>query len=331
MANQGHSLASQCLLCREDLLEPTEEHIFPESVGGTLVTREVCKPCNDYLGSDVDAPMVNTFLVQAIRLCFGLEGKGAVPNPFKKGKLQADSQQHVHVRLDESGNLMPILVPRVERSGDKVRITVDASDKDDLLEIVNKVRRRASLEPLTQAQVDAGSQVQNLGQVPIEVPFTQDTAAHYRGLIKIAYELGARWLGPTFLDDSCASILRDCLMDRDYTGPDSTKHPIRGRICLANEMPEVDFWAATEPRSNFAFTQEANGRISCIVQLLGAFRACIVLSEDAGRYPAYEHMFYAEDPVSKSKRESTFIEECNRLDATGSLGDILDKLGDQPG
>lgn len=325
MADREHSPTPRCLICLGDLLAATEEHIFPEAVGGTLVTQEVCKPCNDYLGSDVDAPVVGTFLVQIIRLCLGLEGKGAIPNPFKRGTLQTDPKQIVHVRLNTSGELVPVMVPRVERSGDKAIITVDASEKENLLKIANKVRERASLKPLTQEEVEAACDVQNLGQVHIEIPIVQDTFAHYRGLIKIAYELGARWLGSAFLDDGCAQLLRDCLRDRDYTGPDSAKYPIRGKICLANEMPELDFWAATEPRANLAFTQEADGRISCVVQLLGAFRACIVLSDDAGRYPGYEHMFYAEDPVTKNKRESTFIDECNRLDDAGDLGNILDK------
>lgn len=317
----------RCIFCLEDLLHPTEEHVFPESVGGTLVTNQVCKLCNDYLGSDVDAPLVNTFLVQAIRLCLGLEGKTGTPNPLVKGALAANPKQAVHLPLDSEGKFVPILLPRVERSEGKARISVDASQKDSLLKIVNKVRERASLAPLTQADVDAGSQVANLGRVAIEVPLKHDLTAPYRALIKIAYELGVRWLGPAFLDDPGAVPLRACLMDRGYSGPDDKKHPINGRIGFANEIAEMDFWKSTEPRANIAFTQEAEGRIGCCVQVLGAFRGCIILSNDAGRYGGYDHMFYAEDPVTNGSRESTFLEECVRLDDAGGLGELLDELG----
>jgi len=45
---------SCCILCNEST-DLTREHIIPQQIGGKLWARFLCKPCNDLLGSDVEA------------------------------------------------------------------------------------------------------------------------------------------------------------------------------------------------------------------------------------------------------------------------------------
>jgi len=42
-----------CIFCRDKTIS-TDEHIVPEFVGGSLIIQEVCKPCNDKIGSDFE-------------------------------------------------------------------------------------------------------------------------------------------------------------------------------------------------------------------------------------------------------------------------------------
>lgn len=44
----------RCILCRSTG-QMTEEHIIPESLGGRLYARFLCKPCNDKLGHSIEA------------------------------------------------------------------------------------------------------------------------------------------------------------------------------------------------------------------------------------------------------------------------------------
>lgn len=44
---------TRCILCLKDE-PPTDEHIIPGQIGGKLVARFLCKPCNDRLGHQVE-------------------------------------------------------------------------------------------------------------------------------------------------------------------------------------------------------------------------------------------------------------------------------------
>jgi hypothetical protein len=52
----------RCFFCLEER-EPTEEHVFPHAIGGTLTIDRVCKPCNDFLGAKVDVLLTNHELI----------------------------------------------------------------------------------------------------------------------------------------------------------------------------------------------------------------------------------------------------------------------------
>ena len=43
-----------CIFCKKDR-KPSEEHIIPRNVGGSIITYQVCEVCNPILGSEVDS------------------------------------------------------------------------------------------------------------------------------------------------------------------------------------------------------------------------------------------------------------------------------------
>jgi hypothetical protein len=48
----------KCIFCLNER-EPSVEHVFPDAIGGTWTTDRVCKPCNDWLGSNVDVELTD--------------------------------------------------------------------------------------------------------------------------------------------------------------------------------------------------------------------------------------------------------------------------------
>jgi len=45
-----------CIFCQENK-QPSEEHIIPENIGGSVITYQVCKSCNSTLGSYADSEL----------------------------------------------------------------------------------------------------------------------------------------------------------------------------------------------------------------------------------------------------------------------------------
>ena len=85
-----------CVSCLKECV-PSEEHIFPESLGGTLVFYDVCKKCNDYFGHSVDIWLIEHWLIQGQRMSKGLRGKsGKVPNTLANGTLGDNEKIHTY-------------------------------------------------------------------------------------------------------------------------------------------------------------------------------------------------------------------------------------------
>ena len=54
----------KCIICKEERNE-SDEHIIPEALGNKkLITKRVCKDCNNRLGYNVDDYLVNHPLVK---------------------------------------------------------------------------------------------------------------------------------------------------------------------------------------------------------------------------------------------------------------------------
>src|SRR5208283_4444094 len=91
----------RCLFCLEER-EPSVEHVFPDAIGGTLVIDRVCKPCNDWLGANVDVLLTNHKAILAKRAQFGLgERSGKAVNPWKRvfgdGSLASDPELKIQL------------------------------------------------------------------------------------------------------------------------------------------------------------------------------------------------------------------------------------------
>src|SRR5687767_787914 len=110
----------RCIFCRFDKPDHqfSIEHVFPESLGGTLTTADVCKDCNDRLGHSVDTTLTQHKLIQMARMTLGLAGKtGQVPNPIERGVLRDDPDHKLVYKVDPAASPTQLYtVPRVTRN-----------------------------------------------------------------------------------------------------------------------------------------------------------------------------------------------------------------------
>ena len=55
----------KCIFClnKFDDSKKTEEHVFPEAIGGSFSIFNLCKPCNDKLGANADSHLINNLFI----------------------------------------------------------------------------------------------------------------------------------------------------------------------------------------------------------------------------------------------------------------------------
>jgi hypothetical protein len=312
----------RCIFC----LEPnppsgfTEEHVFPEAVGGTLIIDVVCTTCNNTLGHTADVAVTDHALVAIQRQAFRLAGKsGKVPNPLARATLASDPTQKLRVTVDPKTGEQDIhVVTSVETEtiapGEAVMsIRIDARDVGNLGTIVNKALRRRGAPTLSQEQIDAlPLNFRKTERPPVNVPLTIGVAGYHRGLMKIAYELAWRWLGDSYVDNPVAVRLRAFISDPEVTIDSLNKHKIRAKMHLAPPKSLVDYWP--EERDHLvAFTVRSGGLLYITVSVLGAVSGTVALTSSLGEFAECETRFISINPLSGVIRESSFEDEVHSL------------------
>lgn len=311
----------RCIIC---LIEqpPSEEHIFPESIGGSLVTQRVCKPCNDLLGANADAPLVNSLPVRMARNLHKIKGGSEkLPEVFGEGVLDDETEQRVRVTTDPNTGAIDVrLHPKITSGtkGDEIRI--DARDIHRLPTIVARLRKRRGLPELTDEQLqDEIARLMSVAErgqitgVPVKHSKLVDTREFARGLAKIAYQLGHRYLGEAYLEDPVAANLRN------YVTGKGDHSSTRGKVLFGSGADEFPFrmWADDKTR-HIAFITKAESGVAAGIRIFDVYNAVFPLSDSATRYPATtasepHGYFISIDPVTGSSTESTFAEEVARF------------------
>jgi hypothetical protein len=313
----------RCIFCLQEKTEAqfSDEHVFPEAIGGTMLIRTVCKPCNDYLGHSIDAHLTNHWFVQTQRLALGIKGKAKkVPNPLATGTLSDDATQKLVYVLNADGQPEELyVVPNISREKmpdgrEKISMRVDASDRDKIPGMVNKMRLRAGMSPLTKEEEDriSATPSQRVDQPWMSVDLAIDLKEYQRAILKIAYELACTWLGPAYLNDPAGEALRNCIR---HAAPDSdwaVAHPIRGRVEMTGGKLTFPFWTS-EQFSHIAFIAPGIGELTCYVRIFQTFEGLVQVSGSGTQYSGFLGRFISVDPRTGVRRESSFSEELDRL------------------
>jgi hypothetical protein len=198
----------RCIFCLEEKVG-NEEHVFPLAIGGCLMTKRVCEGCNSKLGTSIDAPLTDHLLVVVRRAELGIAGRGGVPDAFRQilgdSVLASDPSHRLRATVDpNTGKLdirtVPSSSPQQLPDGTTAkRLVLDERDIDGLGDIIQKIRRRNNLSPLSPEEIDQLKQNARDNLAVIENPkailnIRIDTHRFMRGIVKICYELAFLWL-----------------------------------------------------------------------------------------------------------------------------------------
>jgi hypothetical protein len=180
--------------------------VFPLAIGGCLSIDRVCELCNSALGSRVDAALSDNFIVRTRRAELRLAGNSGVPPAMHEiflgaHELDTDPGQRIKVTFNEkTGQLDLRHLPRVSDSvmpdgSTALRITVDDRDFGEIPKIIQKVRQRHGLPPLSKEHLaeeveKATASVVKNPSFRVERSYSSDYLRH--AMIKIAYELAFR-------------------------------------------------------------------------------------------------------------------------------------------
>ncbi len=306
-----------CIFCLRDVPHEqlTDEHIFPESIGGKLVlTKEVCSSCANHLGHTIDAGLCNHTFIKFARMIHKVSGKtGYIPNPLNRGTLTDNQDIKVELTPDPGTGVLRHLV--ITQKIDQDTLIVDEKNKDNIPEIIDIIRKRKGLQPLSNEELQKLLAQLNVTEgKEIAHKLTVDLESFRRPILKIAYELAYHWLGTEYLQDPVAKILRDCVMDKKFNN-EWSKYKIRGEINLVQTCNAgFDFWNTKhDQNSHVAVLLQSKSYVCCKIRIFNIFFGNICISENLAAYNNFRPRFLIINPETKTERESSLSKEVQRL------------------
>lgn len=191
-----HNLCPYTLKPLTELHDTSKEHIFPDAIGGgTDYCVLVSTKENSCLGTRIDAPLINSFLISGLCVRYNIRSRRRRNRKWKlRGKLE-DSGREVEVEFSKQGE--PTIYIRkpvdMDSSGTSGTLILKADKSKEFLDqfIQNhKEKKRTVVVSSTETKAEA-----------IEVPITVDVLALERMLAKIAFLAVYKCLGDDYLDD----------------------------------------------------------------------------------------------------------------------------------
>lgn len=325
----------KCIFCMQYFEESnlTNEHVFPESIGGTLKIRRLCKNCNSKLGSRIDYFLSYHLLIQFKRFINKTPGKtGKIPNPLRKVFEMKYPDQTLKVTLDKA--FKPYVLPHVGENS----IIVDASDEQSIFGILNKTLSRQNLPILTEEQtnellkngtlvvnnIELSSKRIRVANPKISAVFRENLYDFFIAILKISYEMTFRWLGEDYLSDKTAEKIRNIfskfLLANGRTGETNVldlfnEFKIRGQIEIGS-LDILKFMNLGDD-CHVALLIRVDNEVVCCIQIFDQLSGCIVVSEDANKYKGLEcGKFLHVSSTSKTFKELTFVEAVQSLRKT---------------
>lgn len=214
---------TKCVYC-EAPAPLSAEHVVPDALGGSWVLYCVCKRCNSRLGHQVDVGLSENFLARLARQALYISGKGPIPNVFETGVIKVpgggEHRAYYHMKRDGSPDRVEVAM-RVSKNdlGDgrvHVQGVADATASGDLFAALNKTLARRGDAPITREQFDENAQRTSVQTPEMTIDLEMDVDGYVPGLVKIAYEAAAYWLGETYVEtDPIAALLRAGTFDLD--------------------------------------------------------------------------------------------------------------------
>ncbi|BDH80254.1 hypothetical protein MTTB_p340 (plasmid) [Methanothermobacter tenebrarum] len=208
-----------CIICKKNLPknEFSDEHVFPESIGGSFVLKEaVCKKCNHLLGTKIDAPLAKNFFIELKRYQHKISGKkGSVPNPFGEGTIAGTNRKVIWKPGDIPVSLPSIQIKRRKNGSIELNVSVDArKGEEGVSKIAIKKLERMSVEnPEEELKSSSTIEYKEELQPTVHYNYKINLLEPVLAFVKIAYEMAYYWLGKRYLEDETGEKLRRFLLD----------------------------------------------------------------------------------------------------------------------
>ena len=340
----------KCIFCMNERA-PSDEHIFPLGIGGSLTIDRVCRECNSEIGSRVDSALTDNFLIRVRRAQLGLAGNSGKPPTIYEhllgvGTLSGDNEGNVHIKFNEETRKLDIrAIPHLKdvsaESGVVSRqIIVDVRDRGKIPKIIQRERKRYGLPPLSDdelaEEVNRATQtVTTIVNPQVQLKFSINFAFLRHAMIKIAYELAFLWLGEDYLDDPLAAVLRSAILSPDATATDG----LAAFIGIPEECDAFKLWQA-HGAHHIACSSVVDNGICVAVRIFDIYAAVVMVSNHAGRYlkgadESAKMRFLALDAADGRMHSSPYSEELLRMaiamTAAKRVIPVPDPLSDQIG
>lgn len=323
----------KCIICKEER-EPSVEHVFPESIGGSYEIRTVCKDCNDKLGREVDCKLTDHLYVKIVRNNLRLMGKKSrMPSSFQTGNLVGDTLENEQIKIslsyDEcSGGLCGQVVPKriefVSKDGGShvYKCVADSDSPKDFVSMIQGLcRKHGGPQPSSQQIKDLLKDLKNSSHdCYLEIRIADDIflrcrlvkadpnlvecfalvdTVHYkRAVAKIIYELACEWLGSSYLQDPCGEKLLRFVLDPSLVSPPE-ENIVRGKICIVNE-PSIDDPIDPQECKHSAKLCLQEDVLVLDVSIFNVFRGAIIVSETPSLYHPFHVKRIELDPLQGS-------------------------------
>lgn len=278
----------KCIFCLNER-PGSEEHIFPDSIGGSLIINNVCKVCNEQIGRNVDSHLVNHLLMQFARLTKKIKGKtGKIPNPLGKGFLKGENDVELHYRFDEGGNPNSLyVVPKQKEleDGKVLQFSLDISDQDKLASIVNKTLKRRGLEAMDLEEIEKNIQHNLIENPCMEMNKEIDISKYRKALLKIVYEMAYYWIGEEYLLDPASGIIREYILSDNIEV--ENLHGF-AEIVDKNKGSRTGI---NKEDCHIALLTIKDNYINCYINIFNDFEAQLCVSENSLQYSNLEEMY----------------------------------------
>jgi HNH endonuclease len=307
----------RCFFCLEEK-DPSVEHVFPDAIGGTLITDRVCTSCNSFLGTEVDARLTDHPFILIKRQQFGMTTSAGKPvNAFQKlffeGTLASDPEKRIQLWYDPAtGAVTPKMMYHARRThqedgASRVEITLDASDIERVRTIVQRERQRAGMDPMPESEIETlfaaiRQNIHTLEQPEVAYRLELDIFHYKRAVCKIVYELACMWLGDSYLDDPFAEMFRNSILKGKL-------EKIPGRIELSGDVPPLTLWRAA-PNAHIALAHQQGVNIAIGVRVFDSISGALMVTNDARKYPSLKDGRFVLIGLSGGgSRSRTLVEE----------------------
>ena len=303
----------RCIICHTDNSELSDEHVFPDAIGGGYHIYTVCKKCNSFLGEAVDNPLTDHIIIKLFREDYKLAGKtGKIPSFLLDSEIQNkdNPEEKMKFYIDENNELKLKYLPNTkevidENGNTKFEVKVDYSDKDRLAKIQEKKIDRYQKKGFS-ANLSKPEIVSQKGMT-IQSELKFDLLKYRIGLLKIAYESMCDFF-PEYENDIYGLQISDILRKARY-------EDVNNFVNIGNGFEDNELFRIIKifpvDLSNkhtifFIFFEQAG--LYCFISLFDTIKVGVKMSDK--NYIGYGSViFITNDYVTKSIEKYSFTQK----------------------